>query len=188
MFNIFETYQTIALNKHNQVRKQHQNTEKLELDADLCKSAKNYAEALAKRNMIKVLSGKNDVGENMISYRTSSQTDEEIVTKAIDKWYTQGQHYSYNTGRTKNATAIGSFTQMMWKNSKKLGVGVAKSGDQTFVVAHYFPAGNVLGSYTTNVSDKITKTMKQAPLCHTPVFHLTELQNPISKDSLISRN
>ena len=183
MFNVFETYQTTALNKHNQVRKQHKNTEKLALDPVLCKSAKDYAEALAKRNMIKVLSGKNDVGENMISCRTSGQTDEEIVTKALEKWYSQGENYSYETGKTKNATAIGSFTQMMWKNSQKLGVGIAKSGDQTFVVAHYFPAGNVIGSYTTNVNDKITK---QAPACYTPVLKLAQLQNKIYKDNLIS--
>ena len=175
-------YQKIALDTHNQLRNQHKNTATLELDAALCKSAIEHAEAFAQRNMMKLLSGKTDIGENIISCRTSNQTAEDIVTKAIDKWYAQGQNYAYETGKTKNATAIGNFTQMMWTNSHKFGVGIAKSGDQTFVVAHYFPAGNVLGSYTTNVHEKIAK---QLPLCSTPVSELVQLQQRIIKDSRI---
>ena len=49
----------------------------------------------------------------------------------------------------------GHFTQLIWKDSKQLGVGVAKSRKGfTKLVAKYKPAGNVIGSYTQNVLSK----------------------------------
>ena len=47
---------------------------------------------------------------------------------------------------------IGHFTQVVWKASKEFGVGKAKTRDgKWFVVANYYPAGNVQGSYAENV-------------------------------------
>lgn len=48
----------------------------------------------------------------------------------------------------------GHFTAMVWKSSKKLGVGKAVASDgSTFVVARYFPAGNITnqGHFQANV-------------------------------------
>jgi len=48
----------------------------------------------------------------------------------------------------------GHFTQLVWKNSQRLGVGIAFSYDhrQVFVVAQYSPPGNYEGQYQDNVS------------------------------------
>lgn len=41
---------------------------------------------------------------------------------------------------------------MVWKASKEIGVGKAKtSGGKVIVVASYRPAGNLVGSFTENV-------------------------------------
>ena len=50
-------------------------------------------------------------------------------------------------------TDAGHFTQMVWKSSRELGVGKAKSRDgrQVYVVCVYFPAGNCVGQYGDNV-------------------------------------
>jgi len=50
----------------------------------------------------------------------------------------------------------GSFTQLVWRDSKELGVGVACDGAKAFVVGHYRPAGNVVneGSFQSNVLPK----------------------------------
>lgn len=49
---------------------------------------------------------------------------------------------------------LGHFTAMVWKTTKKLGVGKAVASDgSTFVVARYFPAGNITnqGHFQANV-------------------------------------
>ena len=45
----------------------------------------------------------------------------------------------------------GHFTQLVWKGSTKLGVGIAKQGSTVVVVARYTPAGNFRGRYQENV-------------------------------------
>ena len=46
----------------------------------------------------------------------------------------------------------GHFTQLIWKGSEKLGVGVATSASgKVYVVARYHPAGNYPNQFTENV-------------------------------------
>jgi hypothetical protein len=46
----------------------------------------------------------------------------------------------------------GHFSQVIWANSKEMGVGVASNrSGQIFVVACYDPAGNFLGQFKENV-------------------------------------
>lgn len=45
----------------------------------------------------------------------------------------------------------GSFTQLVWRESREIGFGVAGSGANIYIVALYYPAGNVVGAYKQNV-------------------------------------
>ena len=47
----------------------------------------------------------------------------------------------------------GHFTQVVWKNTQKLGIAKAKSpkSGKIIVVANYEPAGNWIGQYKDNV-------------------------------------
>lgn len=61
--------------------------------------------------------------------------------------------YSFN-GSSRGGT--GHFTQVVWKGSKELGIGMAKGKSKsgmfcTYVVARYKPAGNYRGRYVKNV-------------------------------------
>jgi len=47
----------------------------------------------------------------------------------------------------------GHFSQVVWKNSKELGMGMAKDQSGKFiVVANYNPPGNYRGQYVQNVT------------------------------------
>ena len=68
-----------------------------------------------------------------------------------NSWYNEVSQYSYSPGGFSSAT--GHFTQLVWKGSKKLGVGVAYNSARTkvYVVARYSPPGNYLNQFSTNV-------------------------------------
>lgn len=49
--------------------------------------------------------------------------------------------------------ATGHFTQVVWKSSQRLGVGIgfANNGNTAVVVANYGPPGNYLNQFAQNV-------------------------------------
>lgn len=63
--------------------------------------------------------------------------------------YAEETNYNYVSGTGKGT--IGHFTQLVWRSSRKVGVGIAISGSQTWIVAKYKPKGNVMGLYLINV-------------------------------------
>ena len=55
-----------------------------------------------------------------------------------------------------SAGAAGHFTQVVWKGSSQLGIGVATGKSKTglfctYIVARYRPPGNFIGEYKENV-------------------------------------
>ncbi|XP_061134609.1 Golgi-associated plant pathogenesis-related protein 1-like isoform X3 [Syngnathus typhle] len=61
--------------------------------------------------------------------------------EAVDSWYGEVEKYSWsNPGFSANT---GHFTQIVWKASTQLGVGMATDGNKVFVVGQYRPAGNI---------------------------------------------
>ncbi|VDD85179.1 unnamed protein product [Enterobius vermicularis] len=70
---------------------------------------------------------------------------------AVKSWYDEVQYYNYSCpGFCANT---GHFTQLVWKSSQRVGVGIAKSSrtGMTVVVANYYPAGNMMGQFPSNV-------------------------------------
>ena len=63
--------------------------------------------------------------------------------------YDEIKKYDFNNPRYIRGT--GHFTQIVWKNSQKLGVGIAKKGREIVVVAQYSPHGNMLSRFKDNV-------------------------------------
>ena len=79
-------------------------------------------------------------------------------TAGEEMWYAEEADYDYSTGLHKpelgctsnfdpNCPMLGHFTQLVWKASKKLGLGLiqVKSGDKKYswLVARYEPSGNI---------------------------------------------
>ena len=92
-------------------------------------------------------------GENAVKMTDVPYHCDYGVQEATKRWYNQGGQYSFSAPQVDKNTA--SFTQLIWKNSRQLGVGCAeKKGLLThdlYVVALYNPAGNAQVDVRDNV-------------------------------------
>jgi len=58
-------------------------------------------------------------------------------------------------------------TQLLWKSSTKMGVGVSKNSDGTYnVVANYDPRGNVIGFFHDNLPEIKQEDIEEAMKTH----------------------
>jgi hypothetical protein len=68
----------------------------------------------------------------------------------VNTWYAEKKDYNDNTGFTHET---GHFTQLVWKSSSSIGLGMACRGNSCYCTAHYSPPGNVPGQFIENVSN-----------------------------------
>lgn len=69
--------------------------------------------------------------------------------KPVQAWYDEIKDYNFSNGTFNSNT--GHFTQVVWKGSEKIGVGICEMNNQCFIVANYDPPGNFQGEYGKNV-------------------------------------
>uniref|UniRef100_UPI00398F20F7 GLI pathogenesis-related 2 isoform X1 n=2 Tax=Pristiophorus japonicus TaxID=55135 RepID=UPI00398F20F7 len=90
-------------------------------------------------------------GEN-IWCQQGSASGQVTGQEAVDLWYNEVKNYDFaSPGFQKNC---GHFTQLVWKDSKEIGIGLASdSKGLTVVVAQFDPAGNITnpGYFAKNV-------------------------------------
>lgn len=123
----------------------------LTLNKNLCKFAEEWAKNLANRGSMQHRSN-NSYGEN-IFYKWGSGQITVNGNEPVDSWYNEIKDYNFNAGKFTSGT--GHFTQVVWKGSTELGVGMAKnSKNQIFVVTNYNPPGNYQGQFGQNVLPK----------------------------------
>jgi len=137
-------YHLTALNYQNARRREH-HTNPLELDNELNgladKCAKYYALEVGIIDHSCKMKG--DAGENLYQRSAGDLDLPALVEDASQHWYEEIKNYDFaNPGF--NATT-GHFTAMIWKNAKKLGVGVYKSDKISVVVTLYTPQPNIVG-------------------------------------------
>lgn len=69
---------------------------------------------------------------------------------AVDAWYDEIKQHPFH--KEPASTGTGHFTQVVWKDSKELGVGMSKNNQgQVYVVANYDPPGNYVGKFAVSV-------------------------------------
>ena len=87
-----------------------------------------------------------NTGENLAQQLSSANT----YKNPTGDWFKERDIYNFNKQGFSQAT--GHFTQGAWKNTKKLGIGMAQAADGwIYTVANYFPSGNVQGEFNRNV-------------------------------------
>lgn len=68
---------------------------------------------------------------------------------AVDDWYQEIKKYNFEKPGFTMST--GHFSQLIWKDSQKLGIAYAQKDGDVYVVANYDPPGNYRGKFKDNV-------------------------------------
>ena len=124
-----------AIKKHNIYRACH-NAEPLMPNCELMEISQEYAETMPEGHSKADFHGE-WMGENLYWVWGKLPTGED----AVDAWYSEIKDYDFNNHTSKGGQ-IGHFTQLIWKNSKELGVGYYCNTEKCCVVSNYYPGGN----------------------------------------------
>ncbi|KAF7256133.1 hypothetical protein EG68_07221 [Paragonimus skrjabini miyazakii] len=133
--------------EHNRLRAIH-NSPNLRLDKKLMNSAQKHAEAMARENQLRMQEdieyGQNAAMQVFSNYLTISGTE------VARLWYKHSANYDYSEN---NQFDKRNFTQIVWKNTERVGFGCAINEDfkTVFMVGHYWPPGNIEGGFLENV-------------------------------------
>ena len=135
---------------HNTIRKE-KGEQALTWNTELAAYAQKWADYLAKNNNCDIkhrdICGQNgqSYGENI--FWGSSATAYPPI-EASHSWYEEKKDYRYRKISAASWHNTGHYTQMIWKDTRQMGVGVAVCPNGSIiVVANYYPAGNVIGEY-----------------------------------------
>ena len=143
-----------ALQVHNDARKEV-GVAPLVWSEKLEQQALKYAKQIARTNNYEHSNTKD--GENLAmfyEYEESNKVKTHIYSEtplydASVAWYDEIKDYKYSKiKRYRIGPKIGHYTQMVWKDTKEVGIAsaISKNG-KVYVVARYYPAGNYLGEY-----------------------------------------
>lgn len=127
-------------------REKHQ-VEPVTWDDTLASEAQSWANYLAQNNLFEHASGL-QTGENL--YLSGSPLPEEPCASATQAFY--GEVKDYDFSKPGFSMETGHFTQVVWKDSKKIGAAqqIRRDG-RLIVVIRYSPAGNFLTAFAANV-------------------------------------
>lgn len=143
-----------ALQVHNDARKEV-GVAPLVWSEKLEQQALKYAKQIARTNNYEHSNTKD--GENLAmfyEYEESNRVKTYIYSDtplydASMAWYEEIKDYKYSKiKRFRIGPKIGHYTQMVWKDTKEVGVAsaISKNG-KVYVVARYYPVGNYLREY-----------------------------------------
>ncbi|MED6269469.1 hypothetical protein CHARACLAT_033424 [Characodon lateralis] len=145
-----ESFQKEFLESHNSYRALH-HAPPLTFNSKLTTAAQKWADECLK----KMCMGHSDSEDGENVYYMQSQTPIKLTGKeAVDTWYSEIKDYLFNKPGSQPKT--GHFTQVVWKDTKELGVGLATDGNTVIVVGQYRPPGNYTnkGQFENNVLPK----------------------------------
>jgi pathogenesis-related protein 1 len=126
---------------HHNMARNEVGVSNLVWNAEVAAVAQNFADRLAANNCSFQHSGNSNYGENLFMGNG-------IVFKAVDgskSWYEEKADFVYARINDSNYS---HYTQMVWKTTTDVGVGVGICADGSYIiVANYAPGGNMLGEF-----------------------------------------
>ena len=140
----------LILSHHNSIRKD-KGVAALTWSPQLAAYAQQWANWLAKNNNCSI-KHRGNAGENGKQYGENifwgSDATAFAPVQASYDWYSEQKKYKYKKINGSNWYNTGHYTQMIWKDTKEMGVGIAVCANGAIiVVANYWPAGNVVGEF-----------------------------------------
>lgn len=122
---------------HNAVRA-HAGTPPLKWSAVLAARAQNWADNLLASGLF-IHSPNPTWGENIFEIRGAAATPPQVVYD----WASESSDYDYPTNTC--SSLCGHYTQIVWRDTRELGCGVARNSFREVWVCDYNPPGNIIG-------------------------------------------
>lgn len=131
----------ISLMQHNAKRALHHDTPALIRDDAIVANAQRFAGSYNCNGTL-IHSG-DGYGENLALGYT--------ISAAVNAWYDEIELYDYND--PSFAYTTGHFTQLVWKNTTRVGCAYKDCGPYygQYTVCQYYPPGNWAGQFADNV-------------------------------------
>ena len=128
---------------------------------EIAEGARNWSQFLLQNKSLLLEEGLLNLGENLGFVFSSpeqpicSNSSETLCVRCsqvVSTWYNEISNYNFDTGSPIDPNEQWlNFTQVVWRRSTELGVGVASGGGYHYVVARYKPQGNLAGQFARNV-------------------------------------
>jgi uncharacterized protein YkwD len=126
-------------------------------DESISRISQDFADKLLQENKNATTislhhSGNAQLGENLAFFQGFGNDKIQLIKDAIDAWYAEIKDYNFNDPQFSPST--GHFTALVWRSSKKYGVGIAideKRNNAAFIVMNFSPPGNIIGQFANNV-------------------------------------
>jgi pathogenesis-related protein 1 len=94
------------------------------------------------------------VRENRFQHRPNPRYGENLAwasgqrlrpSQVVNMWGNEVKDYNYASNTCKPGAMCGHYTQIVWRDSKQVGCGVARGNGQEIWVCNYNPPGNYIG-------------------------------------------
>ncbi|MEV0199134.1 CAP family protein [Nonomuraea sp. NPDC050691] len=147
-------FQSECVTAHNTYRARH-GAPNLTTDQALVTYARQRADQITRQEGLEGTRTRSALqyGQNVHWYRSFTPERTASCADAVKSWYNGIR--SYDFAHPGFSTRSGSFTQVVWKGTTKVGcaraAGQGSSAYETYVVCAYKAPGNVTGRYRENV-------------------------------------
>lgn len=116
----------------------------------MCQLSQDWAEILAKEDRF-AYRPNCTYGENIYCLWSSDHNAKANPKDVCRSWYEEHREHNYHV-EPRGVFRAGHFTQLVWKSTTELGVGIAKTKrGKVLVVCNYNPRGNTIGEFNANV-------------------------------------
>ncbi|MDJ0644313.1 MAG: CAP domain-containing protein [Erythrobacter sp.] len=142
-----DTAEAVWLAAHNAERAEF-GSRPLEWNGELAQDARRWARKLAREGRIRhaPIDAREGQGENLWMGTRGYFRPEQM----IDSFASEKRHFRSGTfpqvSSTGNWADVGHYTQIVWRDTRKVGCALEQGRQFDVLVCRYWPAGNVIGT------------------------------------------